>query len=118
MSGAGDPRPPGAGGDREGGEAGEAFVAAAAGSYRLQAPLQFASVPRLRGLGLRLIAAAADELTLDLEAVPAVDSAGLALLIDWLASARAAGKRLRYARPPQALVALARLSDVEPLLTG
>jgi phospholipid transport system transporter-binding protein len=96
----------------------ESFVAAAPGTYRLQAPLQFGTVPRLLRSGLALIAAVQGELTLDLSAVPAADSAGLALLIEWLASARAAGKRLRYVQAPQALVALARLSDVEPLLTA
>ncbi len=113
MPGPADPRPSGAGraGD-------ETFVAAGPGMYRLHAPLRFASVARLRSAGLALIAGAAGDLTLDLAAVPAVDSAGLALLIDWLAAARAAGKRLRYAQAPQALIALARLSEVEPLLTA
>ncbi|MGH8257690.1 MAG: STAS domain-containing protein [Steroidobacteraceae bacterium] len=96
----------------------EAFVGGASdGIYRLQVPLQFATVPALRRAGLALIAAAQEELTLDLSGVPAADSAGLALLIDWLASARARNKRLRYAQPPQELLALARLSDVERLLT-
>lgn len=99
-------------------EGAEGFVAATSNSYRLQAPLQFGTVARLRQQGLVLIAAAREELTLDLSAVPAVDSAGLALLVEWLARARAAGKRLRYTQPPTALLALARLSDVETLLTG
>lgn len=96
--------------------AGTAFVADGAGSHRLQAPLQFGSVPQVRPQGLALIGAAGEGLTMDLSAVPAVDSAGLALLIDWLASARAAGKTLRYVRAPEALRALARLSEVERLL--
>ncbi len=96
----------------------EAFVAVAPGIHRLQVPLQFATVPSLRRQGMELISAAPEELTLDLSAVPATDSAGLALLVDWLASARAHQKRLRYVQPPQELLALARLSDVERLLTA
>jgi phospholipid transport system transporter-binding protein len=96
-----------------------AFVAVSAAAHRLQAPLQFATVAGLRAQGLALIAAAPGaELTLDLSAVPAADSAGLALLVDWLANARAHHKTLHYAQPPPALLALARLSDVERLLAG
>lgn len=100
------------------GQGPEAFVPTTSNGYRLQAPLQFATVARLRRPGLALIDAAHEELSLDLSSVPAVDSAGLALLIEWLARARAAGKRLRYTQAPGALLALARLSDVEALLTG
>ncbi|MFI4869171.1 MAG: lipid asymmetry maintenance protein MlaB [Steroidobacterales bacterium] len=95
-----------------------AFVAISAGVYRLEAPLTFATVAALRKPGLALIAAAQGELTLDLEAVPAVDSAGLALLVDWLATARACACRLHYAKPAQTLLSLARLSEVEPLLSA
>jgi phospholipid transport system transporter-binding protein len=94
----------------------DSFAATASGCYRLQAPLQFTTVARLRAQGLELIASAQGELTVDLSAVPAVDSAGLALLIEWLARARAGGMRLRYQQAPAALLALARLSEVEPLL--
>ncbi len=86
------------------------------GGYRLQAPLLFASVPRLRPQGLALIDVAAGDLRVDLSEVAAADSAGLALLIDWLACARSAGKQLSYVRVPAALMALAQLSDVAPLL--
>lgn len=88
------------------------------GGYRLQAPLLFSTVPALREQGVALISAAQEQLQMDLSAVTAADSAGLALLIDWLASARSAGKHLRYVRAPDALLALARLSDVAPLLGG
>jgi phospholipid transport system transporter-binding protein len=95
-----------------------AFVPIAADSYRLEAPLTFATVARLRNPGLALIASAGGALTFDLEPVPAVDSAGLALLIDWLAMARARSCHLRYAKPAATLLSLARLSEVEQLLSG
>jgi phospholipid transport system transporter-binding protein len=93
-------------------------VALAADAYRLEAPLTFATVAVLRKPGLALIAAAGSALTFDLEAVPAVDSAGLALLIDWLAMARARSCQLRYAKPGETLLSLARLSEVEALLSA
>ena len=95
----------------------QAFVVVPAGATRLEAPLTFATVAALRRPGLELIAAAGNELTLDLERVPAVDSAGLALLIDWVASAHARSCRLRFVKPSEALLALARLSEVDRLLT-
>lgn len=96
----------------------DAFVRESEARVRLQGPLRFATVPALRGRGLELIDSAGAELTMDLSGVSSADSAGLALLIDWLARARAGHKKLHYIAPPEALRALARLSDVEPLITG
>lgn len=93
-----------------------AFVAAAEGAFRLRAPLTFATVPVLRQPGLDRIAAAAGDIEFDLQGVPVADSAGLALLVDWLADARSRQRTLRYAQVPAALSALARLSDVEALI--
>jgi len=95
-----------------------AFVEVSSGLYRLEAPLTFATVTSLYRPGLERIAAAAAELEFDLQGVAASDSAGLALLIDWLAEARARQRSLRYRRPPQGLLALARLSEVEPLIVA
>ena len=96
-----------------------AFVAGAAGTagvYRLEDALTFATVPILRQPGVDLIAAAPGDVQFDLECVPLTDSAGLALLIDWLAEARASQRTLRYLKVPEALSALAELSEVEPLI--
>jgi ABC-type transporter Mla MlaB component len=92
------------------------FVAVAPDLFRLDAPLTLLTVAALRSPGLTLIGAAGSTLTFDLGAVPEVDSAGLALLIDWLASATARCCQLRYVKPGKTLLALARLSEVEPLL--
>lgn len=92
------------------------FVAVSSGLYRLEAPLTFASVAGLRAEGLQVIDSTPEGLTLDLQAVPHVDSAGLALLIDWLGEARAKSRSLKYVQPPQALLSLARLSEVDRLI--
>jgi len=97
---------------------GAAFVGAGPGTYRLDGPLTFDSVPALRPLGLDLLGAAGGALVIDLQGVPAADSAGLALLIDWLAMARAQGSTLRYAGVPGTLRALAELSEVEALISA
>jgi phospholipid transport system transporter-binding protein len=93
-----------------------AFVTVSEGVYRLEAPLTFASVAGLRPEGLKIIGSHSQGLTLDLKAVPAVDSAGLALLIDWLREARVQSRALKYSEPSAALLSLARLSDVEKLI--
>jgi phospholipid transport system transporter-binding protein len=95
-----------------------AFVEVSTGLYRLEAPLTFATVPALRRAGLARIVASRSELTFDLEHVAVSDSAGLALLIDWLAEARAHRRTLHYGKAPESLRALARLSDVDSLIAG
>jgi phospholipid transport system transporter-binding protein len=97
-------------------DAERAFVEVSSGMYRLEAPLTFATVPALRRAGLSRIAAAHSELSFDLQQVPVSDSAGLALLIDWLAEARKRHRTLRYAHVPEAMRTLAQLSDVESLI--
>ena len=52
----------------------------------------------------------------DLAQVGRVDSAGLALLIEWAYAARATGGVVRYRNVPAGAVALAGISDVSELL--
>jgi phospholipid transport system transporter-binding protein len=101
-----------------GGEAGGAFALQAAAPGRLAArgPLTFATARRAREQGIAAIAAAAGPLQIDCSAVRPGDSAGLAVLLDWLAAAKRSGCSLRYLNLPQDLMALARISDVEGLL--
>jgi phospholipid transport system transporter-binding protein len=54
---------------------------------------------------------------IDLAGVKDSDSSGLALLIEWLSIARASSRSLRYENIPAQLHQLARLSEVEELLT-
>jgi phospholipid transport system transporter-binding protein len=94
------------------------FVAAGPGAWRLQGPLTFDSVPELRPRGLQLLGPGGGALTIDLQGVPVADSAGLALLIDWLAMARAQGTALHYVAVPGTLHALAELSEVGALINA
>ena len=53
---------------------------------------------------------------IDLAGVARVDSAGLALLLEWSIAAREAGRHLSYRNVPPAIAALAGISDVTELL--
>jgi len=93
------------------------LTAGADGHLAAQGPLTFATARRARELGRPLIAgSSAAALEVDLSGVSASDSAGLAVLIDWLAQARHAQRTLRYRGVPAGLSALARISEVEELL--
>ena len=56
------------------------------------------------------------ELVVDLGGVSEVDSSGLAVMLGWMRSARAATCRLRFAAVPQGLNTLASLYGVADLL--
>ncbi|HET7756694.1 MAG TPA: STAS domain-containing protein [Steroidobacteraceae bacterium] len=100
-----------------GGSGSFTLVAAGAGRLAAQGPLTFASARRARELGRRALQeGTAQGLLIDCGAVSSADSAGLAVLIDWLALARAAGRPLRFTSLPPGLTALGRISEVEELL--
>ncbi len=54
----------------------------------------------------------------DLSGVDHADSAGLALLVGWIADARARGVAIAFRGVPQRLHAIAKISEVDDLLTG
>jgi ABC-type transporter Mla MlaB component len=97
--------------------AGSATVTdAGAGRFLLSGTVTMRTAGRLRGEGLRAFGAHGGDVQIDLSAVERVDSGSLALLIDWLAWARSAGRAMKFTALPAAILALARLSDVEALL--
>jgi len=54
----------------------------------------------------------------DCSAVSRSDSAGLAVLLDWLAWGRRRSKPLSLQNLPASLIAIARISEVDGLLTA
>ena len=84
---------------------------------RVTGVLHFATVTALLQRGTEAIGAG-HAAVMDLAGVSDSDSAGLALLIEWLSIAKAAGRSLRYENIPAQLLQLARLSEVEELLTA
>ncbi|HMD59657.1 MAG TPA: STAS domain-containing protein [Steroidobacteraceae bacterium] len=90
----------------------------APGQFQLGGELTVTTATALRARALPEFAAAGKVLTVDLAGVTQVDSAGLALLIDWLAWAAAQHRSLRFGELPRQLRSLARLSEVEDLLVA
>jgi phospholipid transport system transporter-binding protein len=82
---------------------------------RVTGSLHFTTVSILLPLGVDAIENG-HAAVIDLAAVVASDSSGLALLIEWLSVAKAAARPLRYENIPSQLQQLARLSEVEELL--
>ena len=62
--------------------------------------------------------AQSQEIDVDLGGVGESDSAGLAVLIEWLRAARKGGRVIRFANVPAQIDALARISEVEDLIGG
>ena len=87
----------------------------APGRYRVQGELSFATVGALLEEGKKNFDGASS-LDIDLSGVKHSDSAGMALLIEWLRLAKRSGRRLSYSNLPPQLLAIARMSDVEELL--
>jgi len=88
------------------------------GHFAAAGPLTFATARRAREIGLRCLAQAPQgALEIDCADVKPSDSAGLAVLLDWLGAAKRAGRTLRYTRLPEELTALGHISEVDDLLT-
>jgi phospholipid transport system transporter-binding protein len=81
----------------------------------LEGVLDFDSVARLLPEGDALLAGPGS-LDLDLSGVREANSAGLALLLEWLSLARERDLRLRLRNLPEPLERLAALADVSELL--
>jgi phospholipid transport system transporter-binding protein len=96
-----------------------AFAIERSGPERLvvSGALSFATAAEALKAGLRLIGTA-PSCTICLAQVTESDSAGLAVLLEWLAAARTRGARLKYEGLPAQILAVARISDVQDLLTA
>jgi phospholipid transport system transporter-binding protein len=56
------------------------------------------------------------QIIIDFEDVPRVDSAGLALLLEWVEWARDNDASIQFRNVPDALIKIAKLSNVEEML--
>ncbi|MBM4219632.1 MAG: STAS domain-containing protein [Gammaproteobacteria bacterium] len=93
------------------------LTAAGPGMYELAGTVGFGDAARLLAEGDRAFAPLR-AVEVDLARVTRIDSAGLALLIEWSLAARAAGRQIRYRNVPPAVTSLAGISDVSELLMG
>lgn len=86
---------------------------------RLRGSLTFSSAAVAHALGLARIETLAPGACreFDCSQISEADSAGLAVLIEWKAAAGKRGATLHYSGLPESIARLARISDVERLLS-
>ena len=93
-----------------------ALVDNGAGSWLLQGELDFESVPALlRHAGARMLGK--ERLEVDLKAVTRADSAGLALLVEWLRESETAGNEIVFINVPPQLLSIARVCGLDEMLS-
>ena len=89
----------------------------APGKFAASGALTFATAKGARESGLALLgAASAHAIEVDCSGISASDSAGMTVLLDWLAFAKRAGRSLHFGNLPAQVQAIARISDVLELL--
>jgi len=89
--------------------------AGADGQYRLSGELSFRTVPDLLRQSQALFEGCST-FVVDLQEVTRADSAGLALLLEWLQGCRRRQQDLFFRNLPRALGDIARVSNLGPLL--
>lgn len=77
--------------------------------------LDFTTVVRLRETAQPLLGAGAD-VRIDLQGITRSDSAGLALLVDWMRAAQRLGKPIQFLNIPPQMLAIARVSSLDQVL--
>jgi phospholipid transport system transporter-binding protein len=97
--------------------AGVRIESAGTDRLRVAGELSFETAASALETGARLIGAGR-RWTFDLAGVSAGDSAGVAVLIEWLSLARSRDATLVYESVPAQMLAIARLSGVDGLLAG
>jgi len=92
---------------------------AAAGRVVVTGELTFATARDARQLGVLVLESSrAPHLVIDFGGVTRADSAGLSVLLDWLAWGRRKSRPVTLENLPASLVAIARISEVDGLLTA
>ena len=92
-------------------------VSVAADRFAIRGALTFETARRASDAGLRAMSAsAARRLAIDCAEVTEADSAGLAVCLVWLAWAQRDGRELAFTNLPASIHALARISDLEPVI--
>lgn len=86
------------------------------GEYRLSGSLDFASVPVLLRQGYDWLGGG--QMRIDLSAVSHCNSAALGLLLEWQRQARTRNASLLFHNIPAGLLEIARVCEVQDLLTA
>lgn len=86
------------------------------GRFLLSGTLSFATVPAVWRESAGLFAADPPVLRIDLRGVERSDSAGLALLVEWMREARRHDREIRFVNIPAQMLAIARVSGLDQIL--
>jgi phospholipid transport system transporter-binding protein len=95
---------------------GARFTDRGSGHWLLEGELGFATVPsvvRHAGAEMRGL----DAIRVDLKGVTRADSAGLALLVEWLRESERAGVPITFVNVPTQLLSIARVCGLEKILS-
>jgi phospholipid transport system transporter-binding protein len=101
----------------EGGEGEVKFLGRGEGRFAVQGDLTYQTAVAALEKSKTLFAGHA-VIELDLAGVHRADSAGLALLLEWLNWAGRSGRELRFHGIPGQLLSIAQISEVDELLAG
>ncbi|MEW8319600.1 MAG: STAS domain-containing protein [Candidatus Thiodiazotropha sp.] len=85
--------------------------------FHVQGDMTFSSVKDLLQRSTELFSSV-DELVVDLSQVDHADSAGLALVLEWMAQAGERNAKIVFTGIPESMISIARLCQVESLLDG
>ncbi len=87
------------------------------GRLEVKGALTFATARKARQQGLHLLSVSSvRSLEVDCSGITASDSAGLTVLLDWLAAAKRQNRSLQLRNLPEQIRAVAQLSDVSEVL--
>jgi phospholipid transport system transporter-binding protein len=90
-----------------------------AGRVVVTGALTFATAREARQLGLLVLEGSrAERIIVDCSGVTRADSAGLAVLLEWLAWSRRKSRPILLQRLPASIIAIARISEVDGLLSA
>jgi phospholipid transport system transporter-binding protein len=93
------------------------IVVTSPGRFAARGALNFANARSARSEGLHALrTSSARDLEVDCGGIAHSDSAGLAVLLDWMAIMKREGRPLCFANLPAGLLAVARISGVEEML--
>lgn len=93
------------------------IVVTSPGKFAARGALTFGNARAARSEGLHALrTSSARDLEVDCGGITHSDSAGLAVLLDWMAIMKREGRPLCFAHLPPGLLAVARISGVEEML--
>lgn len=85
------------------------------GVFEMSGSLTFQTVPGFHGHAGSLLQGNAQPITVDMKGITLTDSAGLALMIEWLQMARAAKRELVFANLPDQMTDLIRVNGLQKI---